>query len=41
VCLVAATYDQQAELLENYFASFTPSERDAVFGRNAMNVYRL
>jgi L-fuconolactonase len=41
VCLIAATYEQQLLLLENYFSQFTPSERAAVFGLNAKKFYRL
>jgi L-fuconolactonase len=41
VCLVACGYAHWFELLENYFAGFDTMEREAIFGRNASQVYRL
>lgn len=41
VCLVAATYDQQLSIVTNYFESFSPSEKQKVFGGNAINFYNL
>lgn len=35
VCLIAAGYAQWWQRLEQFFASFRPEERDAVFARNA------
>jgi L-fuconolactonase len=39
VCLVACGYAQWFELLEEYFASFSAQEREAVFGGSAARVY--
>ena len=41
VCLVAATYEQQLRLTEDYFSSFTNTEKAAIFGGNAVNFYQL
>ncbi len=41
VCLVATEYAAWFELLRNYFAGFSESERDAVFGGTAVQVYGL
>jgi L-fuconolactonase len=41
VCLVAATYQQQLELVEGYFSSYTASEKAAIFGGNAVQFYQL
>lgn len=41
VCLVACGYGQWFEVLESYFAEFSETERDAVFGGTATSVYRL
>jgi L-fuconolactonase len=41
VCLVACGYTQWFGVLETYFAGFSESERQAVFGGNAAKVYRL
>lgn len=41
VCLVACGYEQWFRVLEQYFAGFSVQERDAVFGDNARQVYRL
>ena len=41
VCLVATQYGQWFDLLQTYFASFSETERDAVFGGTAIEVYQL
>lgn len=41
VCLLAATYDEVAELTGNYFSSFTKNEQELIFGKNALSFYRL
>lgn len=41
VCLLAADYSSQVNILHNYFSAFTPHERAAVFKGNAMRFYRL
>ena len=41
VCLVATQYGQWFNLLQTYFASFSETERDAVFGGTAIEVYQL
>ena len=41
VCLVATEYKAWFELLRGYFAEFSESERDAVFGETAVKVYGL
>jgi L-fuconolactonase len=41
VCLVAAEYGRWFEVLREYFAGFSETERDAVFGETAMEVYGL
>ena len=41
VCLVAASYAKQFELVEKYFSSFSAEERSAVFGMNAVRFYKL
>jgi len=41
VCLVASGYAQWFEVLRNYFASFSETERAAVFGGTAIEVYGL
>jgi L-fuconolactonase len=41
VCLLASGYAQWFEVLRNYFAPFTESERAAVFGATAIEVYGL
>jgi L-fuconolactonase len=41
VCLLATEYAQWFDLLRSYFASFSESERDAVFGGTAIEVYQL
>ena len=41
VCLVATEYGQWFDLLNSYFASFSESERGAIFGGTAVEVYQL
>jgi L-fuconolactonase len=41
VCLLATTYAQWFEVLQNYFAGFSEPERAAVFGGTAIEVYGL
>jgi L-fuconolactonase len=41
VCTLAATYAEVYGIVETYFASFTRSEQDQVFGTNAVQFYNL
>lgn len=41
VCLVACSYARWFEILNEYFASFSVAEREAIFGGTAMQVYKL
>ena len=41
VCLLAASYKSVFEIAEEYFSSFTKSEQDNFFGRNAIKFYNL
>jgi L-fuconolactonase len=41
VCLVAASYQDMLQIVENYFAGFTEAEKSAVFGGNAASFYQL
>ena len=41
VCLVAATYEQVAGVIEEYFFTFTENERRMIFGENAVKFYSL
>ena len=41
VCLVAASYQQQLNIVTEYFSSFSKSEQEAVFGGNATKFYNL
>jgi L-fuconolactonase len=41
VCLVACEYGRWFDVLREYFAGFSESERDAVFGGTAVEVYGL
>jgi L-fuconolactonase len=41
VCLVATEYKAWFEVLRSYFAAFSDSERDAIFGGTATQVYGL
>lgn len=41
VCLVAASYTQMLNLVQDYFAGFSPAEQDLIFGGNAVKFYGL
>jgi L-fuconolactonase len=41
VCTLAANYEQQFNIVEEYFSSFSKSEQDLFFGGNAINFYNL
>lgn len=41
VCLVASGYAQWFSVLQTYFAEYSESERDAIFGGTAVQVYQL
>ncbi len=41
VCLVAASYSEMLAIAEGYFSAFTASEKEAVFGGNAVRFYQL
>ncbi len=41
VCQLAATYEAQFEIVNDYFSSFSASAKDQFFGGNAVKFYRL
>ena len=41
VCLVAASYKTMKQITDDYFASFSSSEREAFYGKNAIGFYNL
>jgi L-fuconolactonase len=41
VCLVASEYGRWFEVMREYFAGFSESEREAAFGGTAIEVYGL
>ncbi len=41
VCLVAATYKEMLDVVGNYFNSFSETEQEDLFGKNAQNFYHL
>ena len=41
VCLLAATYPEQLELVQHYFSSWSESDRKAIFNDNATQFYHL
>lgn len=41
VCLLAASYKQVVDVMNNYFSTFTYDEQADVFGRNAIEFYNL
>jgi L-fuconolactonase len=41
VCLLATGYAKWFDVLREYFAGFSETERNAIFGGNAVNVYQL
>jgi L-fucono-1,5-lactonase len=41
VCLVAASYKEVIDIAGNYFSSFSKNEQEKLFGRNAIQFYKL
>jgi L-fuconolactonase len=41
VCLVAATYEQQLEIITTYIQSLSADEQNQIMGRNVVNFYNL
>jgi L-fuconolactonase len=41
VCLVAATYEEQLDIIESYFAQLSAHEKAKIFGGNAVKTYNL
>jgi L-fuconolactonase len=41
VCLVAATYGQMKNIVDDYFSSFSKNEQEKFFGKNAIKFYNL
>lgn len=41
VCLAAGGYQDQLEIVESYFSELSESEKAAIFGQNAVRIYRL
>ena len=41
VCQLAATYEQQFDIVKEYFSSFSQEEQDKFFGTNAIKFYKL
>jgi L-fuconolactonase len=41
VCLVAASYKQQLDIVEQYITTLSPSEQSAIMGENAILFYNL
>lgn len=41
VCLVAAEYEEQLDIIKTYFGELTLSEQDKIFGENAVRFYGL
>jgi L-fuconolactonase len=41
VCLLAAQYEEQLEIAENYISGLTPEERAKIMGENAIRFYEL
>jgi L-fuconolactonase len=41
VCLLAATYHQVKQLIEDYVKGFSPADKEKIFGSNAARSYRL
>jgi len=41
VCLLAATYQQVLEIMQNHFRSFSQLEQEKIFGLNAIEFYQL
>ena len=41
VCLLAAEYEKQLHIVQNYFKDFSKEEQSKVFGLNATKFYHL
>lgn len=41
VCLLAASYEETARIVNDYFAAFSPAERLELFGGNAASFYHI
>ena len=41
VCLVAASFNEVVDIIEDYFSSFSKNEQEKFFGLNAINFYKL
>lgn len=41
VCLLAASYEEQLDIVESYFSELSESEKDKIFGGNAVRIYGL
>ena len=41
VCLLAAKYEQQLQIIKNYISSFSIEDQSKVFGENAIKIYNL
>ena len=41
VCLVAASYEEMLGIVEEYFSSFSETEQELFFGKNAIQFYNL
>lgn len=41
VCLLAGAYEQVLQVVEEYFQPFTTAEKERVFGKNAIQFYKL
>jgi L-fuconolactonase len=41
VCLVAASYKAVLGIVKDYYASFSPTEQESIFGLNAMQFYSI
>jgi L-fuconolactonase len=41
VCLLAASYERQLEVVESFFSRLSPGERERITGLNAIDFYQL
>ena len=41
VCLVTASYEQQLNIVKEYFSSFSNSEKKKIMGENASRFYNI
>lgn len=41
VCLLAASYNEMMEIVNEYFAAFSTDEKERIFGKNAIKFYNL